>query len=194
MAMEGTFYQLQELGLFDVILPFLLVFVIVFAVLQKIKLFGSKEESKKFNVVIALVLGLAVVFPHVLGYYPPDRDIVNIINQALPNVSVVLVAILMGLLIIGLLGKRFELGEGSLSGWIALAAFAIIIFIFGAAANWWQMPRWLDVLNNPDTVALVIVILAFAIIIWFITKEDKPGQKGIYEKVGEDFNKLLKGP
>jgi hypothetical protein len=174
MALEGTFAQLEALGLFDVILPFILIFTVVFAILQKVKLFG--DNSKNFNVVIALVMGLAVVFPHVLGYYSPDQDIVLIINHALPNVSVVLVAILMALLIIGVMGKRWSLGTGSISGWFAIAAFAIIIYIFGSAANWWVYPIWLDILNNPDIMSLIVVILVFAIIIWLVTKETGEGK------------------
>jgi len=72
-----------------------LVFTIVFATLQKTKILGedeNKKPRKNFNAVIALVMGLAVVIPHVIGSYPPDGDVVNIINNALPNVSVVLVA------------------------------------------------------------------------------------------------------
>ena len=163
----GPVAQLEQLGLFDVVLPFVLIFTLVFAVLQKSKILGS--DSRKYNIVVALVMGLAVVFPHVLGYYPPDRDIVNIINQSLPNVSVVLVAIVMALLIIGMLGRRFQLAGGSLSGWIAFAAFGMIVYIFGNAARWWDSPAWLYFLNDSETVTLIIAILIFAILIWFIT-------------------------
>jgi hypothetical protein len=189
MALEGVFANLQEMGVIDVILPFILIFTIVFAIMQKVKIFGTDPKTKNFNVVIALVMGLAVVFPHVLGYYPPEQDIVNIINTSLPNVSVVLVAILMALLIVGILGKRFELAGNSLSGWIAIGAFAVVVWIFGASANWWSLPSFLDfVLQNPDLTALVLVILVFAIVIWFITKEpatEESRKRGIGYQLGQ---------
>jgi len=189
MALEGVFGQLEQLGLFDVLLPFILVFTLVYAILNKIKLFGDK--SKNFNIMIALVMGLAVVFPHVLGYYPPDQDIVLIINHALPNVSIVIVAVLMALLIIGIMGRRFELGDSSLSGWIAMGAFAIVVYIFGSAANWWSMPGWLSVMNNQDLMALVVVILVFSIVIYFITKDETetPEDKTIIGKFGKLLQK-----
>lgn len=191
MAYESTFASLENLGVFDVILPFILIFTIVFAVLQKVKLFG--EKTKQFNVVIALVMAASAVYPHVAGLYPPERDIVTIINTSLPNVSVVVVAIVMALIIIGVFGKRWELGDNSLSGWIALLAFGVVVYIFGNAANWWQAPGFLQFLNNPDTIALIITILVFAIIIWFITKEDKgPGQPGLYKVIGDEFKSNLK--
>ena len=188
MALESSFAQLESLGIFDVILPFILVFTIVFAVLQKVKIFGDK--GKQFNIMIALVMGLAVVFPHVLGYYPPDQDIVLIMNQALPNVSVVIVAIVMALLIIGVFGGKMAFGGNSISGWIATLAFVVVVFIFGTAASWWNMPNFLAFLNNPDTMALVLVILVFAIIIWFITKEDtdkKKDDETFFGKFGKMF-------
>ncbi len=164
----GPFAQLEDLGLLDVILPFILIFTLVFAFLQKSKILG--KDSKRFNAVVALVMGLSVVFPHVLGYYPPERDIVNIINQSLPNVGVIVVAIVMALIIIGLMGKQFKLGAGSASGWIAIIAFGAVVYIFGDAANWWESPAWLYFLRDSETMMLVVAVLIFAIIIWFITK------------------------
>jgi len=107
MALQDSFFMLNEQGLFDILLPFVLVFTIVYAVLHKIKLFG--KDSKQFDVMIALVMGLAVVFPHVLwGVNDPTvstlsngmPDIVNIINASLPNVSIVIVAIVMALTVV----------------------------------------------------------------------------------------------
>lgn len=186
MPGEYTFSLLQQIGVFDIILPFILVFTIVYAVLQKIKLFG--EESKKFNVVIALVMGAAVIVPHVLQIYPPEKDIVNIINGAMPQISVILVAAVMFLLILGVLGKKVALGGASLSGFIAFIAAIIVIYIFGEQAGWWVYPYWLGSILNPDTQALVVVILVFAIIIWFITKEPpKEGgdKKRFFESIGK---------
>jgi hypothetical protein len=174
----NVIYSLQNWGLSDVILPFILVFTIVFAIMQKVKPLGEeKGRTKPFNVVIALVLALSVVIPHVLGYYPPNADIVNIINSALPQVSVVLVAILMVLLIVGLFGGKAQWGSG-LSGWIAFASTILIIYIFGRAAGWFEyLPDWLYWLDNPDTQAMIIVIAVFAIIIWYITKDETPPEK-----------------
>lgn len=171
-------YQLQEIGVADIILPFILIFTIVFAVLQKTKILGvddSGKARKNFNAVIALVMGLAVVIPHVVGAYPSDRsDIVNIINSALPNISIILVAVIMMLLIIGVFGGGVDIAGTSLSGWAVLFSILATVFIFGSAARWWELPIWLGFMLDSDTQALIVVILVFALIIWFITKEDKP--------------------
>jgi hypothetical protein len=185
---SNVIYTLESWGLTDIILPFILVFTVVFAIMQKVKPLGKEgERTKPFNVVVSLVMALAVVIPHVLGYYPPDADIVNIINAALPQVSIVLVAILMVLLIVGLFGGKAEWG-GSLSGWVAFGAAVLVFYIFGRSAGWFEyLPDWLYWLDNPDTQAMLIVIAVFAIIIYYITKDETPEEhRG---KTLKDFSK-----
>lgn len=180
---EGM-YALQEMGVLDVIVPFILVFTIVFAVLQKIKVLGTEDGKpegkprKNFNAVIALVMALGVVIPHVTGTYPnPESDVVNIINQALPNVSAVLIAVIMLLLIIGVFGGEVKIFNSGLAGWAVVFAVVATVLIFGSAANWFLLPNWLYFLDDTYTQSLIIVILIFALIIWFITKDDSDKDK-----------------
>jgi hypothetical protein len=181
---------LENYGLTDVLLPFLLIFTIIFAVLQKTHILG--EGRKNFNVVVALVISLSVVIPHVTNSYPPDADVVEIMNNALPNVSIIIVAIIMVLILIGLMGGEARWMGGSLSGWIAIISFLIVIFIFGRAAGWFEtLPRWLWWLDDPNTQALVVIILIFGIIIWFITSDTESEKVsklgGALQKFGDFF-------
>jgi hypothetical protein len=162
-----TFKTLEAYGLTDALLPFLLIFTVIFAMLKKTRILG--EGRKNFNMIVAMIFALMVVIPHITGSYPPGADIVAIMNSALPTVSLVVVAILMALLMIGLLGGETRWMGGSLSGIIALIAFGGIVYIFGGAAGWWQdfsLNLW-----GPDVTVLLIVILVFAIVIWFVTRD-----------------------
>jgi hypothetical protein len=188
-------YRLQEIGIVDVILPFILVFTIVFAILTKTKVLGTEpgdanKPKKNFNLVVALVMGLAVVIPHVTGSYPPNSDIVNIINQALPNVSVVLVAVIMMLLLIGVFGGGVDFAKSKLAGWIVVLSILLTLFIFGTAAGWWLLPQWAGFMLDSDTQALVVIILVFGLLIAFITAEDKPRDASKYSMM-EDFGKVM---
>jgi hypothetical protein len=181
---------INDMGFLDVIVPFILVFVLVFAILQKTKLLGEKDGKpiKNYNMVIALVIGLAVVIPHVIGAYPPDGDVVNIINGALPQVSLILVAVLMLLLIIGVFGGDAKIMGTGLASWAVFFAIVATLVIFANAANWITFPQWFDLYITEQTKALIIVILVFALIIWYITKEDKPKETkkpGIWEEMGK---------
>jgi hypothetical protein len=201
-----SFERLAELGVWDVFLPFLLVFAIVYAVLHKTKVLG--EKSKNFNTVISLVMGLSVVFPHVLwgtrcsymdgGACPKLAngmvDPVHVINTALPNVSLIMIAVLMVLLIFGIWGSKVKLGNNSLSGLIAIVAFGSVVYIFGSAAGWWSPFNVLmwngQFLGGEETVALIVTVLVFAIIIWFITKEDDKDEEK-KNAFGEFFGSIL---
>ncbi len=194
-------------GLTDILLPFILIFTIIFAILQKTKIIG--EGKKNYNIGVALVIALLVVVPHITGSYPPNADIVEIINTAIPNVSIVVVAILMVLLLIGTFGASVKIAGTSLATWVIILSVVIIIIIFGAAAGWWGYRSaggwsfcpgditnncWLWWLDDPDTQALVIMILVFGIIVWFITKEDKPKKAGgnVVKKSWDNVGKALK--
>ncbi|MFH0978136.1 MAG: hypothetical protein V1837_02420 [Candidatus Woesearchaeota archaeon] len=194
MVISGSFQEalqnLEDLGLSDVLLPFLLVFTIIFAVLQKTNILG--KDKRNWNIIVALVISLSVVIPHVTGTYPADGDIVTIMNHSLPNVSIVIVAIVMFLILIGLLGGEAKWMGGSLSGWIVILSAILVFFIFGRSAGWFEtLPNWLQWLDNSETQALIIVILVFGIIIWFITKDDK--KEGPRTKFMSDIGDFFKG-
>jgi len=171
MVFEGIINVFMQWDIIEFLVPFLLVFTIVYAVLQKTKILG--DGRKNYNVIIALVMGLAVVVPHFTGMYT-SFDPVYVINSSLPQVSIILVAIVMVLLIIGVFGNEFDIAGTSLAGWVALVAIIIVALIFGSSVGWFSLPMWLGFLAiNPDLQALIVMVLIFAVIIWFITKEPK---------------------
>lgn len=170
----------EDLGMWDTFLPFLLIFTIFYAVLQKTKvLSGSSDEgeSKKFNLIISAVIGFLVVIPHVTNTYPPNRDIVVIINSALPDVAAVLVAVVLALILANLFTQR-EDGKSLFGdkGWVAYVALAIIAYIFGAKAGWWE--EFLPL--SEATVNLVVILLVFGLVFAFIW--GKPGGSGGEQK------------
>jgi hypothetical protein len=191
----SVFQKLEEFGLTDVLLPFLLIFSVMYAILGTIQIFGAK--GKNINIIVALVMALLVVVPHVTGTYPAGQDIVEIINTSIPNVSVVIIAVIMVLMLIGVFGVRVDLLKSSwIASFVPLIALGIVFFIFGRSAGWFaggSLPSWLSFLDDPDTVAVILVILVFVIIIGFITGDGGEGKRlgqGIKDVVGE-FGKIL---
>ena len=190
-ALADVITRLEDLGLTDVLLPFLLIFTIIFAIFQKSKILGSDKQN--FNVIIALIISLLVVIPHVTGNYPANADPVQIINQSIPNIAVIIVAILMVLMLMGVFGVEFT-WAGRVTGGIVILALIIVIAIFGKAAAWWgegvSLPWWLSWLEDPNTQTLVVVIIIFGIIIWFITRSGQQTQgSGFLEEFGKLFSR-----
>ncbi|MEA2035941.1 MAG: hypothetical protein U9O94_00425 [Nanoarchaeota archaeon] len=180
--MVSTAYNLEEFvrimnnwGLRDVMLPFLLIFVIFFAILAKARIFG--EDKKKINLIVALVVASLVVIPHVLNSYPDNADPIDIINQALPHISLVIVAAIGALIIIGAFGGQVTTKPAYLTGGVVvvgaviytifvypslsplLLAIAIIMLITTAFSN----PQE----GKSNYVQATITILSFVAVLYF---------------------------
>ena len=192
LKLEGFMRTLDNWGLTEVLLPFLLIFTIIFAIFQKTKILG--EDKKNLNVVVAIVVGLLVVVPHVTGRFPPNADPVLIINDALPQVSIVLVAVIFLLILIGVFGQDYVFLGVTMPGWITLVSFVIIVLIFGGSAGWWQgdFGNTLENFFGTEGVAVFIMIVTFGIIIAWITSESKEREeRTVLNRLGMDFSKLF---
>ncbi|MBS3117209.1 hypothetical protein J4421_06460 [Candidatus Woesearchaeota archaeon] len=162
---ETLVYYLETYGVLDVLLPFLLVFTIIYAVLLKTKILGDR---KNFNVIIALILGLLFVIPHILGTYPLGYDPVRVLNETLPSISLVSVAAIMLLILLGIFGKNLAQGAAPL---IAVFAVGFVAYIFGASFGLWRGPYDLFSWWTAETTELMVIILIFGLVVYFITKD-----------------------
>ena len=146
------------------------------------------------NVGIALIFALIVVIPHVTGNFPAGYDPVQIINAALPSVSLVIIAIVSLMILVGVFAHDRLLWGMTAPGWIGLVSIVIIAFIFGSAAGWWQVGflDWLDSIFGSDVIAVIIMILVFGVIIAFVTGGGEAEKKGGYlERAGLNLGELF---
>jgi len=183
--------NLDSLGVTDIVLPFLLVFVLLFAILQKTKILG--DEKKNFNAVIAIIIALLFVIPHATGSYLSmgfKRSPVDIINTFLPGIALVIIAVVMLFVLIGLWGGEAKWVGGTPSAMVAILAMVAIVWIFGASAGWWQGWNPFIQFFGEEAVSVIVIIIVFALIIWFITKSDKQTEGDTFmEKFGNMFKK-----
>jgi hypothetical protein len=169
---SSLFQWMESYNMMDALLPFLLIFTLVYATLQKTKIIGTGE--KKYNVIVAFIMAFITVLPHITGTYPAHADIVNIINGALPNISVTIIAMISLLLLIGVFAPVNMAGT-MLGGFFVFISIVAVIFFFLQAAGWMpsiNSPQW-SFLNDPDTQAVIIILVVFGFVLWFITREDK---------------------
>ena len=192
LRLEGFINTLDRWGLTDVLLPFLLIFVIIYAILQKTRVLG--EGKKNLNVVVSLVVSLLVVVPHVTGRFPADSDPVLIINTALPQLSIVLVAVIFLLIMIGVFGQDYVFLGISMPGWVTFFSFGVVILIFGSAAGWWSgyLSQKMEDLFGTEGIAVAVMLLVFGLIIAWITSESKEREdRTMMNRMGMDFSKLF---
>lgn len=124
---------LESFGFFDVILPFLLVFTVVFGILEKTKIFGTYDNKPKKNInsMVAFVIAFFVV---------AAKQIVQAIQDALPMVALFLVAIICFLMLVGSFASSekefnfmdmFKNWQGYIAGIFVLAVILIFLNAFG---------------------------------------------------------------
>lgn len=178
---------LEDFGLTDVLLPFLLVFTIVFSVLQKTKIMG--DDKKNINVIFSMVLGLLVVIPHVTNSYPPDADVVEIMNKALPQVSLLFVALMLLIIMVGIFYPT-QYGAGSWTSIATIIGIVGLVWIFGASIGWFDGWDWFIYTFGEDAVTLAIVLIVFAVIIGFLTSEKKTSGTRFMEGI----DRMFRGP
>ena len=193
LAFESFMQSLERVGFVDVLLPFLLIFTIIFAVLEKTHILG--EGKRNMNVGIAMIFALLVVIPHVTGNFPAGYDPVAIINAALPSISLVIVAVIALMILIGVFAHDRILLGMTAPGWVGLFSVVTLVFIFGSAAGWWTtgILDWLDQIFGSDIIAILIMILVFGIIIAFVTGGGEHEKVGALEKAGINLKNLFGG-
>jgi hypothetical protein len=140
----------------NLILPFLFIFTIVFAILDKTKFLGEKKD---INAIVALVFGLVTVgVPWAIGV------VLNII----PVVAVIIVILIAWLMTYGFVGG-YTPGEGISKAW--LKTFQILLGIVFIGVIVWATGLYKIVADKPwasqigETVFLVGAIIAVIAIV-----------------------------
>jgi|SRR3989338_5825121 len=183
----GVFQTFERWGMFDALLPFALVFTVVYGILRKIKIFGE-SASNRLDIIIALVTASAFVYPHLSGRYNQwgVADPVNIINESIPQVGVIIIAIVMFLIMIGLLGfKKF----GVLQQGMVFLSFLLVGYIFLNAAGYLTL-SWLSFMNNPDLQAFLVIVLVLGGLLFFLS-EGPPSSEGPLSGLKKIFKDLV---
>lgn len=118
--------QWDSYGVFSYVIPFLIIFAVVFGILQKSKIFGEEDKVKGINAILALAIGLAAL----------QFDFVSTFFAVIfPRFGVALSVLLVVLIMMGLFLDP-DKGATSLKGWgIGLSVVVIIWAI--SSWNFW---------------------------------------------------------
>jgi len=145
------------------ILPFILIFVLMFAVLQKSKIFG--EGKSQIDALVSLVVALILI-----GVPAPRNFIVSII----PWLAVALVVLLIVLVIYGMGGEYDSDAKKGLNipGWFSKALLIVaIIFVLVLVlvySGWWEsiVGSW----NGSGWMSNIILLVIIGVVLWIALK------------------------
>ncbi|MFC1691116.1 hypothetical protein ACFL0W_02940 [Nanoarchaeota archaeon] len=172
---------LEDLGIYRVVLPFLLIFTIIFAVLEKTRIFGVDtiegiEYSKKnINSIIAFVIAFVVI---------ASSEIVFAINASLAKIILLLMLSFSFLLLIGVFYENDE--EVALEGrWkllFMLIMFVGVVLIFLHSIPTARGSNWLyaifayiySVWSDAASAAVVFIIIAVIFMLIVLYGGNKP--------------------
>jgi hypothetical protein len=178
---DNVLALLQTFGFFRVVLPFLLVFAVIYAILMKTGVLGDKDKgsTKTISAIVGLVFGFFFI-----AYTP----VVNAIAILLPQASFLLILVVLIMMVISLLGFKFEDTFGKPGAWmwgIAIIIILIFVAIAGFAlgpsvpALYWfsQLAAGTIALDIPAEtqaflIALAIIIGFIGVILYAVTKSD----------------------
>jgi hypothetical protein len=165
----GAIEFLDRLGVYDVVLPFLLVFTIVFAILDKTRILGvdkieNKEYTKKnLNAIIAFVISFLVV---------ASTTLVRVINEVVANIVLLMVLVISFIMLVGVFHGTGEATLKDHPGWAKFfmaVVFIVIIMIFLQALGWLQLLiNFITLTDDFDWVAtlvLLVIVIAFMLFI-----------------------------
>jgi len=141
----------EQIGFFDYLLPFMLIFALVFGILVKVKVF---KDNKMVNGIIALAVALmSLQFNFVPEFF----------SQIFPRVGIGLIIILGLLIVVGL----FMDPDSKVMNYILLGV-GIIVFYFvlvqSAGATGWTSGDWLSENWGNILAGVLVVIFVIAMI------------------------------
>ncbi|MFT4326589.1 MAG: hypothetical protein ACMXYK_03760 [Candidatus Woesearchaeota archaeon] len=172
---------LRQLGLFDVVLPFLLIYVMMFALMERTKIFGTEADGKTPKTNLNAMFSFAVSF-FAIG----TARVVGVINKAIGPVMIFLLSIVLFLLLVSVFQKD-GMKEFS-SKWMVgftIAILLIITLIFLGSITTSRGTSWLEVAwnfifslgrssNSGAVGAVLLLLIVGGMIAWISGGSSKP--------------------
>ncbi len=179
---------LDKIGVFDVILPFLLVFTILFALLEKTRIFGTEKvggeeyTKKQLNSLVAFVMAFFVI---------ASSRLVEIITKISANVIVLVLASVFFLLLAGSFHQQKPEGyflEGKFKALFMIVMFVGLVFIFLNAIKvgektWLSyLFDWLRQFSDNVSVSSIVLVVVVIVIMYYVGAIGKSGSAGEAKK------------
>ncbi len=184
-AFRESLSFLDRLGVFDVVLPFLLIFTIVFAVLEKTRVFGTETvdgkhyTKKNLNALAAFAIAFFAV---------ASSRVVQAITQISANVVILLFASMFFLMLVGSFHQQSDEKGFALQGiWKTLFILIMFVGLFGIFLNaietngttWLQLLfNWASQFSTNVSVATIVLLGLVVGAMFMITRSEKPPSSG----------------
>jgi hypothetical protein len=171
----------QRIGIYDVVLPFLLTFTIVFAIFEKSKILGTEKvgdsvyTKKNLNAMASFVIAFMVV---------ASSRLVETVTRVSSNIVILILLGTFYLLLVGTFWAPKKDEPIALEGWsnklFMVIMFIGIMIVFLDAirsengVSWLQqLFDWLGQFWTSTAVASIILIIFLIVFVWAMVREPK---------------------
>ncbi len=180
---RGGLVFLEQIGVYDVVLPFLLTFTLVFALLEKTKILGVQKDpyssdktmhpKKNLNSMVAFVIAFFVI---------ASSKLVELISKTVSQIFILILLAVMFMLVAGTFAKDEEFFlPPKLQKVFMWISFVVIILIFLNTIGWLESAyKFLSVHWSGQVVSSLILIVVIALFILIIASGNstpKPKEK-----------------
>ena len=177
-ALANAFGLLDRMGVFDVVLPFVLTFAIVYAILDRsrvlgvVKIKGKAYPKSQLNATVAFVLGFLVI---------ASASVVGVLRRLAEWGAVLTLFVAIGITFFSFFGAKLEKPKGNL--W-AIVLIALLLALGAAyALGFWDRIS-LGFVESWILPALLFLAVTVAIISWIVREDEvgAPAKKPAKEK------------
>ena len=175
---------LDKLGVYEYLLPFILVFTILYAIFEKTKVLGTETINsvvyprRNLNAMASFVMALLVIV---------SDKVVGIIVETSTNIVVLIMASIFFMIMVGSFQKENEKPFFLTGKWKDAFMWIMSIGLFGiflSALKTKEGDSWLSAilkgLGTPymeDILSATILIVIIGVFITFVTKENNQEEK-----------------
>lgn len=157
---QESILWLDSLGTFTILLPFFLVFLIFFGLLQRVKIWG--KGGSNYNAVIAFSLAFLAIY---------QLQIAARLSEFIMRMGIAFIALVILMIFAGMLDLREQFRRMIVKiALIAFIAYSIIDVFFNSSA----IGAWIQAnLGNEMVITISISVVIFLLIIGFVMREEK---------------------
>ncbi len=177
-SIGGMLQDLADMEVFFYVLPFLLIFALVFAILQKIKIMGgSAKDNKGVSAVIAISVGLMAL----------QFDSVPIFFQTIfPKLGIALSVLLVAIILLGLFMDFTQYAPAAYT-FMGISGIVAVWVLLSSIQDysWWTGSFWSQ--NMSSIIALIVVVIFIVVVIGSGPKDSN--KKGFFEDKIQNYSR-----
>ena len=173
--------NMQSLGLYEFIFPFLLILAISYGVLR----YSLKEILPKSAAgLVSIIIGFFVMNYSGTAGYQLSKFFSTLFGGGLIVASGILVLVI----ILGLLGLKIgniTKGEGTKTTAVFVIAVLFVVFLIVIGATGSYIPGIMPITITQDFWTIIFFVVILVIVLWVLGREEETGGAGAGEGKGE---------